>query len=260
MAVKLIKPDDTDPLVALWKSFLRQLNVYNGVINNFYDAEFIKAVKKFQDMEKLEINVEIDNATWIQGVHRGLHLSNKDFNSLPLKPAFSPLTTAAVEKQFGLLEFVHDPLPDNRENIKIINDYENKNIIFVPIPQLSVITCGKEMGMLFHRKAAKQLIAFFALIEDKGLLHKVLTFNGSYVPRLVRNSKNRLSNHSFGIAFDINAQWNGLACKPAALGKEGSVKELVPLAHRCGFYWGGHFSRKDGMHFEIAEIVEPGFQ
>ena len=83
----------------------------------------------------------------------------------------------------------------------------------------------------------------------------MLTFNGSYVPRLVRNSKTRLSNHAFGIAFDINSQWNALGSNPAELAKKGSLRELVPLAQQCGFYWGGHFSRKDGMHFEIAELV-----
>jgi hypothetical protein len=28
----------------------------------------------------------------------------------------------------------------------------------------------------------------------------------------------------------------------------------VPLAHEHGFYWGGHFSVRDGMHFEVAQV------
>jgi hypothetical protein len=29
----------------------------------------------------------------------------------------------------------------------------------------------------------------------------------------------------------------------------------MPIANRCGFYWGGHYqSRMDGMHFEIAVL------
>jgi len=28
----------------------------------------------------------------------------------------------------------------------------------------------------------------------------------------------------------------------------------VPIAHDHGFYWGGHFSRSDGMHFEVAKL------
>jgi hypothetical protein len=33
------------------------------------------------------------------------------------------------------------------------------------------------------------------------------------------------------------------------------VRELVEIANEWGFYWGGHFTRKDGMHFEIAKIL-----
>ncbi|HBA39063.1 MAG TPA: hypothetical protein DCZ05_04785 [Deltaproteobacteria bacterium] len=36
---------------------------------------------------------------------------------------------------------------------------------------------------------------------------------------------------------------------------ESSVHQLVQIAHRHSFYWGGHFSRRDGMHFEVARIV-----
>jgi hypothetical protein len=42
---------------------------------------------------------------------------------------------------------------------------------------------------------------------------------------------------------------------PALVGQKGSVREIVPIANEFGFYWGGHFTRKDGMHFEIAKIV-----
>ncbi|MBP0649891.1 M15 family metallopeptidase, partial [Mycobacterium tuberculosis] len=57
-------------------------------------------------------------------------------------------------------------------------------------------------------------------------------------------------------AFDINAEWNPLGVEPAAMGAKGCVRELVPIANRFGFYWGGHFStRADGMHFEVAKLL-----
>jgi len=91
--------------------------------------------------------------------------------------------------------------------------------------------------------------------ENAGLLAHVLTWAGSFVPRFSRGSTSVLSNHSFGSAFDINVAWNQLGVEPALVGQKGSVRELVPIAHQNGFYWGGHFSRGDGMHFEVAKII-----
>ncbi len=83
----------------------------------------------------------------------------------------------------------------------------------------------------------------------------MINWAGSYVPRFIRGSRTTLSNHAFGTAFDINTRENALGAIPALVGKHGSVRKLVPLANQHGFYWGGHFkSRKDGMHFEIAEL------
>jgi hypothetical protein len=80
----------------------------------------------------------------------------------------------------------------------------------------------------------------------------VLSFAGGFEPRFVRGSRTTLSNHSFGSAFDINAEWNARGHRPALVGEKGSTRELVPIAHDWGFWWGGHFSTSDGMHFEVA--------
>jgi hypothetical protein len=90
--------------------------------------------------------------------------------------------------------------------------------------------------------------------ERAGLLHLVLTWHGSYVARFVRGSDRTLSNHAFGSAFDINFAWNKLGTVPALVGQKGTVRELVQIANDNGFYWGGHFKRLDGMHFEVAQV------
>ena len=64
-----------------------------------------------------------------------------------------------------------------------------------------------------------------------------------------------LSNHAWGTAFDINAALNPRGTVPVFRGQPGSVRELVPRANDLGFYWGGHFSRRDGMHFEVARVL-----
>ncbi len=106
----------------------------------------------------------------------------------------------------------------------------------------------------FHKKGADALVAMFAAWEKAGLIGLILTWEGSFVPRFVRGSTRTLSNHAFGTAFDINAKWNAMGSRPALVGEKGCTRELVPIAHDHGFYWGGHFGRPDGMHFEVAEV------
>jgi hypothetical protein len=101
-------------------------------------------------------------------------------------------------------------------------------------------------------------VDLFKAWEDAGLKHLILSWGGSYNARFIRGSTTRLSNHSFGAALDINVAWNPLGAEPALVGKQGSVRELVPLANQHGVYFGGHFVRRDGMHFEIAEIKASG--
>ncbi len=50
----------------------------------------------------------------------------------------------------------------------------------------------------------------------------------------------------------INCEWNRLGADPATEGFKGCVYDLALSANRLGIYWGWHFSRKDGIHFEIA--------
>lgn len=184
---------------------------------------------------------------------------NPDFNaSWPPPPDFSPLITN-VERQrvFGRFVYQSNPIPGNPENITITSNWLNENIVPIILPQLIGISGAPRTGRVFlHKKAAPQIIAFFAEIEEAGLLGRITNWGGAFVPRLVRGSKSLLSNHAFGSAFDINTRENTLGAEPAALGEPGCVRELVPIAHRHGIYWGGHFTRKDGMHFEVA-VIQP---
>jgi hypothetical protein len=60
-----------------------------------------------------------------------------------------------------------------------------------------------------------------------------------------------------GVSGEASADRGRLGAIPAPVGHEGSVRELVPIAHRFGFYWGGYFKqRPDGMHFEVAIVKD----
>lgn len=87
----------------------------------------------------------------------------------------------------------------------------------------------------------------FENIIDRNLINELKTWDGCFNVRRKRGLKS-LSLHSWGIAIDINAAWNGL-------GKEPTMSpELVKCFTDAGFDWGGIWSRKDGMHFQLKNI------
>jgi predicted chitinase len=154
---------------------------------------------------------------------------------------------------FGHIEY--EPLDNGR--VRILNNFEQENIVFVEIPQLKKFGYN---GTRFHKKGAEQLKRLWAEWQELGLLDGILTFSPSaFSPRYSKAKGSRsLSSHSWGVAFDINQRWNDLYETPAALGTKGSVRELVPSAIKWGFFWGGWWTgTPDGMHFEISRVLDP---
>lgn len=91
------------------------------------------------------------------------------------------------------------------------------------------------------------LIKAFTNILDRSLIKELKTWDGCFNVRRKRGLKS-LSLHSWGIAIDINAAWNGLGKEPTM------SKELVKCFTDAGFDWGGTWKRKDGMHFQLKNI------
>lgn len=79
---------------------------------------------------------------------------------------------------------------------------------------------------------------YWGLLEDYG---------GSYNCREQRGSEAKISTHSWGITIDLNANQNPLGAKPKM------PPQIVGIFEDHGFYWGGHFHRLDGMHFQYAK-------
>lgn len=109
-----------------------------------------------------------------------------------------------------------------------------------------------------HRKAAAPFRRVFEKIAAAGLEDRIKTCAGTWVARHMGWDPARaLSSHSWGVAIDLNARWNGYGAVPAALGSTGSVRELVPIFESEGFAWGGYFEPlklSDGMHFELSRL------
>ena len=109
-----------------------------------------------------------------------------------------------------------------------------------------------EMGVipkkLYCNKAiVDPLIVAFTNVIERGLIKELKTWDGCFNVRRKRGLKS-LSLHSWGIAIDINAACNGLGKEPTM-----SV-ELVKCFTDAGFDWGGTWTRKDGMHFQLKNI------
>ncbi len=255
----VIRINSNGDAVTAWQYFLIGQGLYQGEADGDFGEKTLEASKAFQLKHGIQPDGIIGNKSYGVAMQLGFTGTidideNKASINWPKKPNFSPLTSNEERANiFGRYSYIHKPVPGNKENIKITDDWEEKNIITVKIPQLIPIKGSDKVR--FHKLAAPQLTTLWSEWESAGLIHLVLTWEGSFVPRFIRGSKIILSNHAFGSAFDINYNWNQLGAIPAIVGQKGSVRELVSIANKNGFYWGGHFSRLDGMHFEIAKIL-----
>jgi hypothetical protein len=137
------------------------------------------------------------------------------------------VTSAQALKKYG------DPTKEN--NMTLWDVPANLEIGLIP----KRIYCNKDLvGPLTN--------AFTNLIQ-RGFVNELKTWDGCFNIRKKRGLAS-MSLHSWGIAIDVNAAWNGLGKEPTL--SAGFVKCFTD----AGFDWGGTWKRKDGMHFQLAKI------
>lgn len=135
--------------------------------------------------------------------------------------------------------------------ISFADAWDEKNVVPVEISQLRGIPGAPPDGTIrFYKDAAADLQAAFTELEKGQLLPLIKSWDGAYRARTVRTSFRLLSNHSWGTAFDINAESNPAGESPPPAKEKGSVAELVPIFAAHHFEWGGSYQRPDGMHFQ----------
>lgn len=258
--LKVLKRGSAGDEVTKWQDFLRGQGYLIDSTGMFDDAT-VDATERFQRKHRLDVDGVVGNQTFGKAGLIGFEIVDYSLveMSYPSRPTFPSLNdTAQRQNQFGPLEFVPAPTSTDPERIRITNGWAATNIVQITIPQLVGIKGANANGRVsVHRKVAEQFMALWVAWQDRGLLNLVLTYEGAYVPRFIRGraKEQALSNHAFGTAFDINYAWNKLGAEPATAGPQGCVYPLVPVAHEFGFYWGGHFPRRDGMHFEVARLI-----
>lgn len=231
--------------ILAWKYFLIGQGYYwlitDGEEANLFDQDTQEATINFQTQNGLKDDGIVGNATLSAAKSKGFRGVK---NSSIIQPTYQNRI-----KQFGSFSYKAMPLNTNPENIVIDNVWVTQNIITISVP-----FGEKQIQFPCHKNAANAIKRCFSKWHEANLQKYLLTFDGCWVPRFVRGSRQYLSNHAWGTAFDINARYNQLGAAPVESDKIGTVIPLIPIAQDNGFFWGGNFDRSDGMHFELVKL------
>lgn len=252
-------PELADLVGDLQKFFLgRQMPI---LVDEKFGQETKKIVARYQATNGLGVDGSVGPQTWGRLLLDGFRPKTWQPDSGGLEgdrnnPAF-PEKPKGVVAPNGLLLFGKDftytpkPLPTVPEYVDPDDAWVAKNIGTAYIPQLTPIKGSPEVR--FNVRLIAQLEAMFSVWESLGLVSLVKTFDGSFTTRYIRGRNDKLSNHSFGSALDLNARWNPFRSEPALVSEVGTVRPLVRSAYQLGFYWGGWYN--DGMHFEAYKAL-----
>ena len=242
-----LRRGDSGPRVVELQKLLTAAGWYtkaDGAFGGLTEA----AVKAFQDAHGLDVDGIAGKDT--MGVLRAAAADAPpdtepafDLTSAPL-----PLGDAERVKVFGSFDWVPAPREGEPGAIRILGNWVRENIVTITIPQLVGVKGCPSGRVTCHRLAAPTFQRFFAAVEAAGKMPLVLTWDGCWNPRLVRGGSS-LSNHSWGVDFDINAQWNARGTKGAARGERGSLVEIDPIAVASGLGCGRGWSTPDAMHY-----------
>jgi hypothetical protein len=268
----VLRKGDKGDAVARWQTFLIGQGFDPKGTDGVFGQDTEAATKAFQTKHKIAVDGVVGNDSYAVAAMRGFPITedSKKGNASedwPPRPTdFGATNAEKRDAEFGFFDFTHKPVAGNYENIEIKGSWESDNIILVQVPELAKALNKPTARARIHKKLKDPFLDLWIAWDKAGLIDRVLTWEGAFVPRFIRGGatpanvqakrRDALSNHAWGTAFDINYAWNQLGKMPAMVGQKGSVRELVQIANKHGFFWGGHFkNRPDGMHFEWGKWV-----
>lgn len=270
--------------VQRWQFFLRRMGISQvGNIDADFGMKTETGTKMFQGQHGLSPTGKVTSGTLLKAQTLGYTILPDDYYAQRAGPSFPPAPTnlASPSNQFRndkftCFKFLQRAKAQRIDPDEVVikgncsdtePDWTHAHIVELSIPQMRFVV-GFSGSMTCHSVAAPIWTALFKKWEQDDLLHLIMTYQGCFNPRYKRDASpsasghgilksvdvSALSNHAFGSAFDVNDDQNTFGGVPAFCGKKGSVRELVASANALGVYWGGHFGKQDGMHFEVAKL------
>ena len=116
-------------------------------------------------------------------------------------------------------------------------------VVWVPPPSITALP----RRIYCHKHLRPLLAQACDYIIERGLTEQVKTWDGCFNVRAKKGGAS-LSLHSWGLAVDVNAAWNGFGMVPTM------SPALVACFTDAGFAWGGTWKRPDGMHAELKVL------
>lgn len=135
------------------------------------------------------------------------------------------------------------------------NDFWEKHYLtYIALPRPLALSWNPKIKVM-RVKCNGAIARFLKLALDEILLDPevgptINDYGGCYEFRTIRKARTVLSRHSFGTAIDLDVCDNPYGKIPNVHPK------TIEVFNKHGFLWGGTFkgARKDGMHFEFADL------
>jgi D-alanyl-D-alanine carboxypeptidase/Putative peptidoglycan binding domain len=122
-------------------------------------------------------------------------------------------------------------------------------------PTLKNLVVTKSVGNFRVTGLSPAVDSLFEVVADikneKPEVFEGLGTAGMLCARHVRGSTTSISNHSWGMAIDLNL--NGDLDRRGDGKTQRGLAEIAPIFNRHKWYWGAGFPTEDSMHFEISD-------
>lgn len=238
----LLLKNNQGQLVRTLQQKLLELGYDTGTADGVFGSKTEAAVLKYQTDNGLDVDGVVGDQTWSVLFKEPVP---RTINSLDTPPSQSRCFEMYGNHQIAGWDeqnMVRCDLLDFKD--KLMHVYWDWLT-----PKDSAFDHSNWFGFACHRLIAPKFQLAFKNIIDRGLADKVKTFGGCLNKRQMRGGT-AWSMHSWGIAIDINVQWNKFGQKNFEMGEN-----LARCFEDVGFIWGGRWVGKpDAMHFQYATV------